>query len=53
MDEITALSILTRTLEQCMNDYTPAAEVFAALEFLATRIPVKRAVHGVSRRTPK
>ena len=41
MDEITALSILTQTLEQCINDYTPAAEVFAALEFLATRIPVK------------
>jgi hypothetical protein len=41
VDEITALSILTQTLEQCINDYTPAAEVFAALEFLATRTPVK------------
>ena len=41
MDEITALSILTQTLEQCINDYTPAAEVFAALEFLSTRTPVK------------
>jgi hypothetical protein len=41
MDEITALSILAQTLEQCINDYTPAAEVFAALEFLATRTPVK------------
>ena len=41
MDESTALSILTRILEQCVNNYTPAAEVFAALEFLATRIPVK------------
>ena len=41
MDEMTALSILTQTLEHCINDYTPAAEVFAALEFLATRVPVK------------
>jgi hypothetical protein len=41
MDEITALSILIHTVENCLNDSTPAAEVFAALEFLATRIPVK------------
>jgi hypothetical protein len=41
MDEITALSILAQTLEHCINASTPAAEVFAALEFLATRIPAK------------
>jgi hypothetical protein len=41
MDEITALSILSQILEHCIKDYTPAAEVFAALEFLSTRTPVK------------
>jgi hypothetical protein len=41
MDEMTALSILTHTLQNCFNDYTPAAEVFAALNYLASRIPVK------------
>ena len=41
MNEMTALSILIHTVENCLNDYTPAAEVFAALDFLATRIPAK------------
>jgi hypothetical protein len=41
VDEMTALSILTHTLQNCLNDYTPAAEVFAALNYLASRIPAK------------
>jgi hypothetical protein len=41
MDELTALSILASTLESCLNTDLPASEVFAALNFLAARIPVK------------
>jgi hypothetical protein len=41
MDEITALAILARALESYLTQEMPAAEVFAALNFLAARIPAK------------
>ena len=41
MDEATALAILARALEACLSKDVPAAEVFAALNFLAARIPAK------------
>jgi hypothetical protein len=41
MDELTALSILANTIDSCLNNDLPAAEVFAALNFLAARLPVK------------
>jgi len=41
MDELTALSILANTLDTCLNTDLPAAEVFAALNFLAARLPVR------------
>ena len=41
MDELTALTILAKTLETCLNTDLPASEVFAALNFLAARVPVK------------
>jgi hypothetical protein len=41
MDEITALTILANTIDTCLNTELPAAEVFAALNFLAARVPVK------------
>jgi hypothetical protein len=41
MDEITALTILANTLETCLNTDLAAAEVFAALNFLAVRVPAK------------
>ena len=41
MDELTALAILANTLETCLNTDLPASEVFAALSFLAARVPVK------------
>jgi hypothetical protein len=41
MDELTALTILANTIDTCLNTDLPAAEVFAALNFLAARLPVK------------
>jgi hypothetical protein len=41
MDEITAVAILARAVETCLNEGMPANEVFAALNFLAERIPVR------------
>jgi hypothetical protein len=41
VDETTALAILARVLETCLTKDMPAAEVFAALNFLAARIPVR------------
>jgi hypothetical protein len=41
MDELTALTILAKTINTCLNTDLPAAEVFAALNFLAARLPVK------------
>jgi hypothetical protein len=41
MDEITALTILANTLETCLNTNLAASEVFAALNFLAARVPAK------------
>jgi len=41
MDELTALSILANAIDACLNNDLPAAEVFAALNFLAARLPVK------------
>ena len=41
MDETIALAILARALEACLTEDAPAAEVFAALNFLAARIPAK------------
>ena len=41
MDELTALSILANTIDTSFNTDLPAAEVFAALNFLAARLPVK------------
>ena len=41
MDQITALTILANTIETCLTKDMPAANVFAALNFLASRIPVK------------
>jgi hypothetical protein len=41
MDELTALTILAHTLETCLNADLTASEVFAALNFLAARVPVK------------
>ena len=41
MDELTALAILANTLETCLNMDPRASEVFAALSFLAARVPVK------------
>ena len=41
MDELTALSILANTIDTCLNTDLPASEVFAALNFLAARLPVK------------
>ena len=41
MDETTALAILARALEAYLSKDVPAAEVFAALNFLAARIPAK------------
>jgi len=41
VDEITALTILTRAVELSLYYDLHAAEVFAALNFLAERIPAK------------
>jgi hypothetical protein len=41
MDELTALAILANTLETCLNTDLGASEAFAALSFLAARVPVK------------
>jgi hypothetical protein len=41
MDELTALTILAKTIDTCLNTDLAAAEVFAALNFLAARLPVK------------
>ena len=41
MDEITALTILANTLDTCLNTNLAASEVFAALNFLAARVPAK------------
>ena len=41
MDETTALAILARVIETCLTEDMPAAEVFAALNFLAARIPAR------------
>ena len=39
MNEITALTILGNTIDSCLTKDMPAAHVFAALNFLASRIP--------------
>ena len=41
MDELTALTILANTIETCLNKDLAASEVFAALNFLAARVPAK------------
>ncbi len=41
MDEITALAILARAVEASLSDGMPANVVFAALNFLAARTPVR------------
>ena len=41
MDALTALAILANTLETSLNMDPRASEVFAALSFLAARVPVK------------
>ena len=41
MNEITALTILGNTIDSCLTKDMPAAHVFAALNFLASRIPVR------------
>ena len=41
MDELTALTILANTIETCLNNDLAASEVFAALNFLAARVPAK------------
>jgi hypothetical protein len=38
MDELTALTILANTIETCLNNDLTASEIFAALNFLATRV---------------
>ena len=50
MDELTALSILANAIDACLNNDLPAAEVFAALNFLAARASGEVAFRGISSR---